>query len=221
MLQLTKRGGKGLKVGYIRTKKESPNPKMLSKFHEIGVDRIILDVIDINNPEQFRETLTLTISEMTRKDVLVVDSLDDLGDNVREVIDKLTLIEEKDVGIRLLSTEEDGEDNDIESNWRLHQRLRKQLLEVLKWVENKKNSEYRIKTAKAIQYMKAQRGSGRPKKYSKFAEDPEDRKKYFEVVEALKADIPIKRISEQVGLARNTIYTIKEELESEEKDLEE
>ena len=199
-------------IGYFKSDTYSFDPDLIKKMELLGAERIVYDILKIVDTQEHK--LNDTIHNMKEHDTLIIESLDDIGDNIQDVIEVLKFIYDKNMKIIILNVE--NYQDDIINNWELQKYILKQLINILIWVENKKDNEYRMKTSNAISYMKAHRGSGRPKKYSENAENPNDREKYRMVVKMLEEDLPIKRISEVVGIARNTIYTIKEELEEEE-----
>lgn len=198
-----------MKVGYIKNLHHEPFPnKLLDNMKRAGVQKTIVEVCP---NEDYQKMLLESIEAMTSEDVLVIQTLDDLGDNIVDVINVVEKLEEKNVGVQVLDVKSlDMMNNEIQHIFR------KNLLLILVWLEDKERNEIRKREAKGIENiraLKARKGSGRPKKYSKFAKDPEDRDVYFSIIDMLKNDIPIKRISDALNISRNTIYTIKEELE--------
>lgn len=201
-----------MKIGYAWVNgKEQNSKERIQKMKNAGVEKIIMEVLFKEN-----EPLSLlmnSLQNMTEGDVLVVESLDELGESLEDIVIALKEIEQRNVGLEILSgplsafKTEDPETNRL---------LLKQLSAVLVWVENKKTLDIDRRQAKAVELLKAtkkKRGSGRPKKYSAFAENPEDRETYFQTVAMLKEDIPIKRIADTLNMSRHTVYAIKEEIE--------
>lgn len=207
-------GGVSLKIGYIKDGKND-NSHLIKEMKEQGVNKIIVEVnID---QDQYQTMLLESINSMMENDILVVNTLDDLGDGLEDIINVVKKLDEKNIGIQVLNLNMDsieGKDfKNNENNFKLQRLIRKFLLSVLTWIENKEKIEIRKRQVKGMETIKAlkEKRSGRPKKYSKYAKDPEDREIYFKVVDLLKHGVAIKRISEELNISRNTIYTIRDE----------
>lgn len=203
-----------MKVGYIKNINNDPSSKGLIQWMEKeGAEKIIIEVANNRDRENYQKMLLESIQNMKEKDILVIYSFDDLGESVMDVINIVEKLDERDIGIQVLDSKTPLFD---ENNWQMQTIIRKQLLFVLNWIEDKEKNDIKKRQSigiEKIKALKAKTGSGRPKKYSKYAKDPEDRKIYYSVVEMLENDIPIKRISETLKISRNTIYTIKKEME--------
>lgn len=203
-----------MKIGYIKDIKTDSSPNtLLSKMMEEGVDKIIIEVS--KKHENYQEMLLKSIQDMEKRDVLVINTLDDLGENIVDIISIVKKLDEKDIGIKVLDIPEDPIAK--EYDWQLKQLIRKQLLILLEWLKDKEQKDIRKRQVRVIENMKAlkdQKGSGRPKKYSEYAKDPEDREIYFSVVTMLENNVPIKKISDSLNISRNTIYSIKEDMEN-------
>lgn len=198
-----------MKVGYIKNLHHEPFPnKLIDNMKIAGVQKTIVEVCP---SEDYQKMLLESIEAMASEDVLVIQTLDDLGDNIVDVINVVEKLEEKNIGIQVLDIHSlDLNNNDLQHIFR------KNLLLFLIWLEDKERNEIRKRQAKGIENiraLKARKGSGRPKKYSKYAKDPEDREVYFTVIDMLTNDVPIKRIADTLNVSRGTIYTIKEEME--------
>lgn len=197
-----------MRIGYIKSM-EYDTTVNLERMKKVGVEKIIVELS--TNKDNYQKMLLESIESMEEKDILVIISLDDLGESIVDIINVVQKLVEKDLGISVINAHVD---QDIVDDWNLQRLLLKQLLLVLVWVEDKEKNEIKKRQAKGMETIKAlkeSKGSGRPKKYSKYAKDPEDRDIYFNVIQMLKNDVPIKRISDSLKISRNTIYTIKEE----------
>lgn len=175
-----------------------------------GAAKIIIEIA--SNHEDYQKMLTESIENMDGKDILLIKEFDDLGESIDDIINIVQKLDEKDIGLQVLDNPNQYDIND----WNVQTILRKHLLYILNWVEDKERYDIRRRQAKGIETIKAlkeQKGSGRPKKYSKYAKDPGDREIYYAVVDMLENDVAIKRISETLKISRNTIYTIKQEIE--------
>jgi len=175
-----------------------------------GADKIIIEVS--TNHEDYQKMLIESIQNMKEKDILLIKAFDDLGESVVDIINIVKKLDEKDIGLQVLDNPNTYDVND----WNVQTILRKQLLFILNWVEGKERNDIRMRQAKGIERFKAlkeKKGTGRPKKYSQYAKDPNDREIYYAVVDMLENNVAIKRIAETLNISRNTIYTIKEELQ--------
>lgn len=205
----------GLKIGYIKkVDQDKSSSDMIHKMESLGVDKIILEVNTQENSTQ--STLMETISEMTAEDLLIINELDELGNSFADCIERLKQLEAKDIGIIILDDNYDHKTVSIE-NFEFYRFLRSQMINILTWAEKKEKDDINQRELEAISELKlansAKRGRGRPKKYAKDAEDPEDRKTYHQVIAMLQEDYPVTQISDTLDISRNTIYSIKEEIE--------
>lgn len=202
-----------MKIGYIRAiSNGSISNDLISKLEHAGVEKIILGLG--TNTKKDYDTLLESIDSMNDNDVLVINTLDDLGDSISDIINILKIINKKDIYLQIIESLFNSEDL---SDFRTNKLLRRNMLEILIWVENKEQRDIQRRQREAIQLIKSTKkmqGSGRPKKYSQDAKNPEDREVYFNVINMLNNDIPIKRISEILNISRNTIYVIKEEMKN-------
>ncbi|MEY8742803.1 recombinase family protein [Bacillales bacterium AN1005] len=205
------------KIGYVKNFMDELSPKdaILKKMKIEGVQRIIMDLDETANP---LELLLNNIESMQSKDILVVENLDELGESLEDIIKIIEKLDEKDIGILILDEAVDELSIAAKKDWVMQAMLRKQLLLTLKWVYKKEINDIRKRETVGMQYIKAlkeKRTSGRPKKYHRYAEDPEDRRIYLNVVKMLDNNVSITRISEAVNISRNTVYVIRDELNEE------
>lgn len=178
-------------------------------MEKIGVEKVIVELDP--NKDNYQKMLLESIESMMEKDILIIDSLDDLGESIEDIINVVRKLDDKGLAIHVINS---NMDQSFVDDWELQRLLIKQLLLVLLWVEDKEKNEIKKRQAKGMEVIKAlkdSKGSGRPKKYSKFAKDPEGREIYFNVIQMLNHDVSITKISESLKISRNTIYTIKEE----------
>ncbi|WP_437834433.1 recombinase family protein (plasmid) [Niallia taxi] len=205
------------KIGYIKNFMDelSPKDEILKKMKSEGVQRIIMDLDETANP---LELLLNNIETMDSKDILVVENLDELGESLKDIIEIIEKLDEKNIGILILAEDVQELSSAAKKDWFMQTMLRKQLLLTLKWVYEKELNDIRKRETVGMQYIKAlkeKRTSGRPKKYHRYAEDPEDRRIYLNVVKMLDNNVSITRISEAVNISRNTVYVIRDELNEE------
>ncbi|MBT2606713.1 recombinase family protein [Bacillus sp. ISL-53] len=199
-----------MRIGYIKNWRHvNKSTEKFEKMEKIGVEKIIVELDP--NKDNYQKMLLESIESMMEKDILIIDSLDDLGESIEDIINVVRKLDDNGLAIHVINS---NMDQSFVDDWELQRLLIKQLLLVLLWVEDKEKNEIKKRQAKGMEVIKAlkdSKGSGRPKKYSKFAKDPEDREIYFNVIQMLRHDVPITKISESLKISRNTIYTIKEE----------
>ena len=86
-------------------------------------------------------------------------------------------------------------------------------MQLLSWTAQNEREEIKRKQRKGIEIAKKKgHYKGRPVKYSANAKNQRDRMIYDVIVRKLKKDEPIKKIAEDTGVARDTVYRIKNEL---------
>ncbi|MFP7474469.1 helix-turn-helix domain-containing protein [Niallia taxi] len=205
------------KIGYIKNFMDELTPKdeILKKMKIEGVQRIIMDLDETASP---LELLLNNIDSMESKDILVVENLDEIGESLKDIIQIIEKLNDKDIGILILDEAVEDLASAAKKDWTIQTMLRKQLLLTLKWVYEKELNDIRKRETVGMQYIKSlkeKRTSGRPKKYHRYAEDPEDRRIYLNVVKMLDNNVSITRISEAVNISRNTVYVIRDELNEE------
>lgn len=201
-----------LKIGYIKNFETiDERDAQIEYMTKLGVSRIVLEVE--SNVLQGRQSLIDSINSIGKSDVLVVRRLDDLGDSLPDIIDTLKRLETRKIDLECIDLPNLYKDvNDI----KIKRLLQKQLLSILSWVECKERDDIARMQANAVRVLKelkSQKGSGRPKKYAVNAKDSKDREIYFQAVKMLENNIPIKRIAEKLNISRNTIYSIKKDIE--------
>ncbi|WP_025731514.1 helix-turn-helix domain-containing protein [Heyndrickxia ginsengihumi] len=204
-----------MKIGYILDR-GTDNSNLIKKMKVQGVNKII---VDINlDQEQYQTMLLESVNSMMENDVLVINTLDDLGASLEDIINVIKKLDEKNIGIQVLNLNTDsiGFENS-KNNHQSQRMIGKFLLSLLIWLENKRKREIKkqeVKEVDTIKALKEKSGAGRPKKYSKYAKDMKDREIYFSVIDLLKHGVAIKRISEELNISRNTIYKIRGEWSS-------
>lgn len=193
------------KIGYVRVSTKDQNlDRQFQKLKEENVTIIFEDKLsgkDTNRPE-FQKLL-----EYVRQgDIVVVTELDRLGRNNKELTETMDLLKNKGVTIEILNL---PSFKDIKDE-NLRQLLNNLILELYKYqAENERKSI--IERQKQGIAAAKQKGvyKGRPTTYTYDAKDPQKRITYLKIIELLEKETPIKRISEETGVSRPTIYTIK------------
>lgn len=203
-----------MKIGYVLyTSDNQSSDKLVNDMEKVEVDKIIFQISsNSNHQKKFKEF----IQTLGKGDVLVVDSLDIIGESIKEIVENLQILNENEIGIQILRLQSnDVKENEIK-DIRIQKLLKEYLIHALEVVDDKLKNDIRNRQSMGVINAKGRnekRKKGRPKKYSEDAEDPNDRKVYYAVIELLKEDTPISDISSELDLSRTTIYRIKDEME--------
>jgi len=203
------------KVGYIRNISTQTIEEQFESLKKHNVDKIITEIKEKSNENHYQDNLKECIETLNTNDFLVVNSIDVLGDNTNDIVEILRQLDMKNIGLLILEIPID--DINIE-DINVQKIFIRQLIYILTWINNREIEYIRegIRKRQALGVCKAKGTKGRPKKYSQFADDPNDRKIYYKVLSMLNNNVPIKQIAETTGLSRNTVYNIRNEMISNE-----
>ena len=161
----------------------------------------------VNNRIVFREVLEF----MRSGDQLIVESIDRLGRNYDEVIDTVNFLKQKDVQLVITSLPIMSE---AIGNPLLDKFIKDLIVQILAMIAEQERSESKRRQAQGIQLAKSKGVyKGRPTLYARTAKDPQKRLVYHRVVSQLNEGIAISKIAKEVGITRQTVYRIKNELE--------
>ena len=95
----------------------------------------------------------------------------------------------------------------------LQKLIRNMIMQLLSWTAQNVWEEIKRKQRQGIEIAKKKgHYKGRPVKYAADAKNPRDRMTYQVIVNKLKQAEPIKKIAEDTGVTRDTVYRIKKEL---------
>ncbi|MFV8261654.1 helix-turn-helix domain-containing protein [Aerococcus viridans] len=119
-------------------------------------------------------------------------------------------LDQKEVGLIVLNlpilNQEMGDPN-------LQKLIRNMIVQLLSWTAQNEREEIKRKQRQGIEIAKRKgHYKGRPVKYSAEAKSPRDRMIYHVIVNKLKQKEPIKKIAEETGVTRDTVYRIKNEI---------
>lgn len=91
--------------------------------------------------------------------------------------------------------------------------IRNMIIQILSWASQNEREEIKRKQKQGIMIAK-EKGhyKGHTVKYALDAKDAKDRMTYQVIVNKLKREEPIKKIAEDTGVTRDTVYRIKREL---------
>lgn len=197
--------------GYARVSSKNQNlSRQLQELKEYGCDRIYQEK---QSREDFERPVYKEMrSKMRFGDVLVVHDLNRFGRNKQEIIDEWEALVKEEIDIVVLNMPilDRRKYKKLEGVGQLVSDL---VLTLLSWMVEEERTRIRAAQREGIEIAK-RRGKfrGGKKKYHKYAKG-KDRVIYEEVVRCLKENISVMDIHRKTGLSRNTVYSIKREIE--------
>lgn len=199
-----------MKVGYARVSSADQTlDRQLGELKQAGAEKIFQERLSGKNITD-RVELLQALQFLREKDVLVVESLDRLGRNYAEIVQIVQKLDHKKIGLQILNmpilNQDLGDPN-------LQMLIRNMIIQILSWASQNEREEIKRKQKQGIVIAK-EKGhyKGRPVKYASDAKNPKDRMTYQVIVNKLKREEPIKKIAEDTGVTRDTVYRIKREL---------
>ena len=183
--------------------------RQLVEMKRAGAEKIFQEKLSGKSMAD-RSELQKALDFLREQDVLVVESLDRLGRNYAEIVQIVQKLDRKKIGLQILNmpilNQDIGEPN-------LQKLIRNMIIQILSWTAQNEREEIKRKQKQGIVIAK-EKGhyKGRPVKYAPDAKDPKDRMTYQVIVNKLKREEPIKKIAEDTGVTRDTVYRIKREL---------
>lgn len=199
-----------MKVGYARVSSaDQILDRQLGELKQAGAEKIFQERLSGKNITD-RVELLQALQFLREKDVLVVESLDRLGRNYAEIVQIVQKLDHKKIGLQILNmpilNQDLGDPN-------LQMLIRNMIIQILSWASQNEREEIKRKQKQGIMIAK-EKGhyKGRPVKYALDAKDAKDRMTYQVIVNKLKREEPIKKIAEDTGVTRDTVYRIKREL---------
>jgi len=199
-----------MKVGYARVSTTEQNlDRQLEALDNAGAEKIFQEKISGKNTTD-RIELKEALQFLREQDILIVESLDRLGRNYDNIIQIVQELDQKEIGLMVLNlpilNQELGDPN-------LQKLIRNMIVQLLSWTAENEREEIKRKQQQGIEIAKKKgHYKGRPLKYSANAINPKDRITYQVIMSKLKLDEPIKKIAEETGVTRDTVYRIKNEL---------
>ena len=199
-----------MKVGYARVSSADQTlDRQLGELKQAGAEKIFQERLSGKNITD-RVELLQALQFLREKDVLVVESLDRLGRNYAEIVQIVQKLDHKKIGLQILNmpilNQDLGDPN-------LQMLIRNMIIQILSWASQNEREEIKRKQKQGIMIAK-EKGhyKGRPVKYALDAKDAKDRMTYQVIVNKMKREEPIRKIAEDTGVARDTVYRIKREL---------
>lgn len=189
-----------MKIGFLKTDQQTDlESTKLTAMLETGVSQMLHQVAA---PEDPQHSIMTIINTLKSGDVLVVQTLEDLGETGTEIMGLVQLLQEKEIGLQIMDCRLTDPSEEQPFMFRDH------LFQIMNCIEKKEQKKFKL-----IEKSTAQKGPGRPKKYSKCSKNPEDREKYQLAVEMIENKVPLQRIAALLNISRRTVYTIKSEYE--------
>lgn len=199
-----------MKVGYARVSTTDQNlERQLEALEKSGAEKIFQEKMSGKNTTD-RIELTNTLQFLREKDILIVESLDRLGRNYDNIIQIVQQLDQKKIGLMVLNlpilNQELGDPS-------LQKLIRNMIVQLLSWTAENEREEIKRKQQQGIEIAR-KKGyyKGRPLKYCANAKNPKDRMTYQVIVNKLQREEPVKKIAEDTGVTRDTVYRIKKEL---------
>lgn len=199
-----------MKVGYARVSTTDQNlDRQIEALEQAGAEKIFQEKMSGKSMTE-RLELQKALQFLREKDTLIVESLDRLGRDYDDIVQTVQKLDQKEVGLIVLNlpilNQEMGDPN-------LQKLIRNMIVQLLSWTAQNEREEIKRKQRQGIEIAKRKgHYKGRPVKYSAEAKDPRDRMIYHVIVNKLKQEEPIKKIAEETGVTRDTVYRIKNEI---------
>lgn len=199
-----------MKVGYARVSTTDQNlDRQIEALEQAGAEKIFQEKMSGKSMTE-RLELQKALQFLREKDTLIVESLDRLGRNYDDIVQTVQKLDQKEVGLIVLNlpilNQEMGDPN-------LKKLIRNMIVQLLSWTAQNEREEIKRKQRQGIEIAKRKgHYKGRPVKYSAEAKNPRDRMIYHVIVNKLKQEEPIKKIAEETGVTRDTVYRIKNEI---------
>ena len=204
-----------MKIGYARVSTTDQNlDRQLEQLKKADCKKIFQEKISGKNTN--RPQLQALLDFIREDDEVVVISMDRLGRNSRDISNIIEQIKQKGATINILDLPsfEGIKDRNLKNL------LTNLVLEIQKYTAEQERKTILERQKQGIKLDK-ERGvyKGGVVQYSKDSKNPKRRLIYNTVVELLRRKangepMTIKQIADQVGITRNTVYRIKNEIEN-------
>ena len=198
-------------IGYARVSSREQNlDRQLHELKKFGCEKIFTEK---ESGKSFKERTVY--NEMRNKlrfhDVLVVHDLSRFGRNKEEILAEWKWLTDNEIDIVVLNMPilDTRKYSEIEGVGKLIADI---VLSVLSWVVEDERRRIRTAQREGIEIAKTKgRYTGRPLKYHANAKG-KDRVIFDKITEMLAAGESVLDISKQVGVSRNTIYSIRDRI---------
>lgn len=199
-----------MKIGYARVSSVDQNiHRQIEVLEAFGAEKIFKEKqsgATVNDRIVFKEVLDFVRSG----DQLIVESIDRLGRNYDEVIETVNFLKKKEVQLIITSLPMMSE---AIGNPLLDKFMKDLIVQILAMIAEQERTEAKRRQAQGIAIAKSKGVyKGRPVLYAPNAKDPQKRLVYHRVVAMLNDGVAISKIAKEVGITRQTVYRIKDEL---------
>lgn len=199
-----------MKIGYARVSSVDQNiHRQIEVLEVFGAEKIFREKqsgATVNDRIVFKEVLDFVRSG----DQLIVESIDRLGRNYDEVIETVNFLKKKEVQLIITSLPMMSE---AIGNPLLDKFMKDLIVQILAMIAEQERTEAKRRQAQGIAIAKSKGVyKGRPILYAPNARDPQKRLVYHRVVAMLNDGVAISKIAKEVGITRQTVYRIKDEL---------
>lgn len=200
-----------MKVGYIRVSSKGQNvARQVQSLKNYGCEEIFIDKQSGKNME--RKEYQKMKKFIRKKDTVVFAELDRLGRNKEEIDKEWNDFISRDIDIVVL-------DMPILDTTKYQDDLGKLLLNLAKEIISYNAEQERVKILErqrqGIEIAKKEgKYKGADKFYRPDSPNSDHRNKYHRMVDLLKLKTPISHIAKEVGVSRNTVYRIRDELKT-------
>lgn len=200
------------KIGYARVSSTDQNlERQIEELKKVGVEKLFQEKISGKNMTE-RVELQNAFHFLREKDTLVIESLEILGRDYDEIIYMVQQLDQKEIGLTVLNMPILNQDI---GDPQLQKLIRNMIIRVLSWAAQNEREESKRKQRQGIEIAKKKdHYKGRPLKYSENAKNPKDRMTYQIIVSKLQSEEPVKRIAEETGVARDTVYPAQKEVDT-------
>lgn len=200
-----------MKIAYARVSTVDQNlERQIENLKAFGAEKIFTEKksgASINDRFVFKEALNF----VREGDQFIVESIDCLGRDYGEVIETVNFLKQKDVQLIITSLPIMSE---AIGNPLLDKFIKDLIIQILAMIAEQERSESKRRQAQGIAIAKTKGVyKGRPTLYSPTAKDPQKRLVYHRVISRLKEGIAISQIAKEIGITRQTIYRIKNNLD--------
>lgn len=199
-----------MKFSYARVSTLDQNlNRQIEVFKKFGAEKIFTEKLSGKNISD-RIVFQEAMSFIREGDQFIVEAIDRLGRNYDEIIQTVNFLKQKNVQLIITSLPIMAE---AIGNPLLDKFIKDLIVQILAMIAEQERTESKRRQAQGIAIAK-QKGvyKGRPILYSPNAKDPQKRLVYHRVVSQLKEGKAISHIAKDVGITRQTVYRIKNEL---------
>lgn len=202
-----------MKVAYARVSSVEQNlDRQVQELKKLGAEKIFIEKqsgATIEKRPIFQEALDF----VRESDIFMVEAIDRLGRNYDQIIQTVNFLKNKNVHLIITSLPIMAE---AIGNPLLDRFIKDLIIQILAMIAEQERTESKRRQTQGIKIAKKNGVyKGRPKLYSPNAKNPQKRAIYRNVVAELEKGTAISKISNELGITRQTVYRIKKDSSSE------